>query len=104
MCFKGTCNTELFNFWLKDVLVPALNHGQIIVLDNATFHKSQKTKDLIEAAGCQILFLPPYSPDLNPIEVFWANLKAKIKNLLAASFSLQQAIDKAFILYCSKLN
>jgi transposase len=47
-------------------------------LGNAAFHKSEKTKLLIENAGCQLLFLPPYSPDLNPIKKFWANLKPKI--------------------------
>ena len=53
-------------------------------MDNAAFHKSEHTKILIETADCELLFLPPYSPDLNPIEKFWANLKAKIKKLLVS--------------------
>ncbi len=69
-------------------------------MDNATFHKSEKTKNLIENGGCMILFLPPYSPDLNLIETFWANLKQKIKTLLFNhSISLQYAIDQAFEFY-----
>ena len=96
MCFKGTCNTELFNAWVENVLVPELSHGQIVIMDNATFHKSQKTRELIEKAGCSLLFLPPYSPDLNPIEKYWAHLKARIKSSLTNFSSLSDAIDYAF--------
>ncbi len=66
-------------------------------MDNATFHKSLKTRELIEAAGCFLIFLPPYSPDLNPIEKYWANLKAKIKSTIQNSKSLSDAIDHASI-------
>ena len=96
MCFKGTCNTELFNAWLEKVLIPQLKPRAIVVMDNASFHKSQKTKDLVESANCQLLFLPPYSPDLNPIEKFWALLKAKIRNSVSDFSSLSRAIDYAF--------
>jgi transposase len=65
-------------------------------LDNATFHKSEETKRIIESAGCRLIFLPPYSPDLNPIEVFWANLKAKIKSIVEQHHTIQNAIDAAF--------
>jgi len=78
-CYKGTCDTLLFNLWIEKFLVPELDPGQTVIMDNATFHKSQKTKELIESAGCKILFLPPYSPDLNPIEIFWANFKKLIR-------------------------
>lgn len=97
-CFQGTCNTDLFNLWIETCLVPVLKPWQVIILDNATFHKSPKTKELIENAGCRLLFLPPYSPDLNPIEIFWTNLKAKIREYLKKSRSLAQAIDYAFSL------
>lgn len=95
-CYQGTCNSDLFNMWIQDFLVPDLKPGQVVIWDNATFHKSEKTRHFIEKAGCQIIFLPPYSPDLNPIEIFWANLKAKIKQIIKSSQSLQQAIDHAF--------
>ena len=97
MCFKGTCNTELFNTWLEKVLLPELQQGQVVIMDNATFHKSSKTKELIEGAGCILLFLPPYSPDLNPIEKYWANLKARITSTIFKFNSLSDAIDFAFL-------
>jgi len=64
-------------------------------MDNAAFHKSEDTKMLIKKAGCQLLFLPPYSPDLNPIEKFWGNLKAKIKKIIGKFTTLSEAIDEA---------
>ena len=96
MCFKGTCNTELFNTWIEKVLVLELKPDQVVIMDNATFHKSSRTKELIEAAGCHLVFLPPYSPDLNPIEKYWANLKAKIKSTVCNFNDLSSAIDNAF--------
>ena len=95
-CYQGTCNTALFNMWIQDFLVPNLKPGQVVVMDNATFHKSETTRKLIEVAGCTLIFLPPYSPDLNPIETFWANLKAKIRSLINNFSTLQDAIDHAF--------
>lgn len=95
-CYQGTCNTQLFEAWVEQVLCPELNEGQVVILDNATFHKSEKTRSLIESAQCEIIFLPPYSPDLNPIEIFWANLKAKIRLKLMTLPSLSDAIDAAF--------
>lgn len=52
-------------------------------MDNAAFHKSSKTRELIESAGCKLLYLPPYSPELNPIEKTWANIKRSIRNFVA---------------------
>jgi transposase len=94
--YKGTCDTKLFNLWVEDFLVPVLKPGQVVILDNATFHKSIKTKKLIEDADCTLLFLPPYSPDYNPIETFWANFKTKIKNIIHGFSKLSDAIDFAF--------
>ena len=71
-------------------------------MDNDAFHKSEHTKLLIENAGCELLFLPPYSPDLNPIEKFWANLKAKITRIINDFSILAQAVDEAF--KCDQLN
>jgi transposase len=68
-------------------------------MDNATFHKSKKTKELIESVGCRILFLPPYSPDLNPIEIFWANLKHKIREKVRILKNLSEAINESFLNY-----
>lgn len=101
MCFMGTCNTEVFNTWIEQVLLPELKPDQVVILDNATFHKSPKTKELIESAGCKLLFLPPYSPDLNPIEKYWANFKAEIKTIIANFNNLSDAIDHVFSLPAS---
>lgn len=98
-CYHGTCNADLFNFWLKHFLLPELSPGQVVILDNATFHKSFETKELIESVGCQVLFLPPYSPDLNPIEIFWANLKNRIRETLRKLKNLSLAIDQSFSYY-----
>ena len=98
LCFQGTCNTELFNLWIEQFLLPNLKPRQVVILDNATFHKSEKAKLLIQNVGCTLLFLPRYSPDLNPIETFWANLKAKIRAVINNFTTLSQAIDHAFFL------
>ena len=66
-------------------------------MDNAAFHKSEKTRELIEQAGNILIYLPPYSPDLNPIEKYWANLKSKIKKVIGKFKTLADAIDWAFV-------
>ncbi len=66
-------------------------------MDNASFHKSQRTKELIESVGCKIIFLPPYSPDLNPIEKFWANMKRWIKDRISDYTQLYDAIRQFFL-------
>lgn len=97
MCFEGTCDTDLFNIWLKKELLPSLTPGQVLILDNASFHKSAATRKLVEEYGCEIIFLPPYSPDLNPIEKYWATMKAKIRELLPTVATLSEAFDTAIL-------
>jgi transposase len=77
--FKGYTNTTVFDAWVEKCLVPVLVAGQIVILDNAAFHKAQSIIDKIEAVGAKVLFLPPYSPDINKIEPQWAVLKSKLK-------------------------
>lgn len=79
MIFKGNTDTQVFNIWIKDCLLPVLKPGQTVVMDNASFHKSSQTRELIESKGCTLKFLPTYSPDLNPIEQCWAILKSRLK-------------------------
>ena len=97
MCFEGTCDTDLFNTWLKQELLPSLTPGQVLILDNASFHKSVATRKLVESYGCEIVFLPPYSPDLNPIEKCWANMKTKIREILPTAATLSEAFDLAIL-------
>lgn len=80
LIFHGSCNTELFVKWVEQQLVPSLKPKQVVVMDNASFHKSPQVKKAIENAGCRLIYLPPYSPNLNPIEKFWGNMKRWIKH------------------------
>ena len=78
--FEGSTNTEVFNIWIKDYLLPEIrNQKKVIIMDNASFHKNNKTKELIEEAGHTLLYLPPYSPDFNPIEHKWSQIKSIVK-------------------------
>jgi transposase len=97
MCFEGTCDTSLFNTWLKQMLIPNLTPGQVLILDNASFHKSAESQRLVENAGCKLLFLPPYSPDLNPIEKYWANMKTKVRELLTKVQTFTDALDNVVL-------
>ncbi len=97
MCFEGTCDTSLFNAWLKQGLIPLLTPGHVLILDNASFHKSGESRKLVEDAGCKMLFLPPYSPDLNPIEKYWANMKVKVRELLPKTQVFTKALDQAIL-------
>jgi transposase len=76
--FSGPINREAFETWVEQGLVPELRPGDIVVLDNLSSHKGSRARALIEAAGASLIFLPPYSPDFNPIE----NAFAKLKTLL----------------------
>lgn len=97
MVFNGSCNTKLFETWIEKLLIKDLKPGQIVIMDNASFHKSQKIKELIESVGCKLLFLPPYSPDLNPIERFWANMKRWIKNRIINFDKIYEALVQFFL-------
>lgn len=93
LCFEGYTDTQVFNLWLEQCLLPELQADQVIILDNATFHKSSKTQDLLSSVNCQLLFLPPYSPDLNKIEPQWANLKQGIRANTKSDLTLKQKLD-----------
>jgi transposase len=96
MVFNGSCNTKLFETWVEQFLIKELTAGQFVVMDNAAFHRSIKTKELIESVGCKVIFLSPYSPDLNPIEKFWANMKRWIKAHISNFDKLYNALETFF--------
>ena len=79
MALEGTTDTESFRAYVGEVLVPTVRPGDIVVLDNLSPHKSDPTLALITNAGAQVLFLPAYSPDLNPIEKMWSKVKALLR-------------------------
>jgi len=99
-CYTGTCDTILFNTWLEKICIPELKPGDVLILDNASFHKSKATVEMVTQAGCEVLFLPPYSPDLNPIEKFWANFKKRVKESIKFYSHLAEAIDITFLEIC----
>lgn len=72
---SGTVGSAIFTCWVKQILLPALTEKAVIVMDNATFHKGGDMQKIIADAGHILLYLPPYSPDLNPIEKKWAQAK-----------------------------
>jgi putative transposase len=75
LLFEGTCDTVVFNAWLKMRLCPRLTGEPLVIMDHAAFHKSPETLHLMKKTGATLLFLPPYSPDLNPIEHDFSALK-----------------------------
>lgn len=79
MTLEGAADSLAFAAFVEFFLVPTLEPGQIIVMDNLSIHKSAKVRHLIEEAECWLLFLPTYSPDLNPIELAWSKLKEALR-------------------------
>jgi len=80
MALEGTTDTEAFRAYVREVLLPALKAGDIVVMDNLSPHKSDDTLKLIVEAGAQVLFLPAYSPDFNPIEMMWSKIKSFLRS------------------------
>ena len=94
--YNGRTDHKLFEFWFVTFFLPALAMGSVIVMDNASFHRKAVLIALAAEVGCRVIFLPPYSPDLNPIEKYWACLKKKIKTIISDSDSLSAAIYSCF--------
>ena len=92
MAIEGATDTEVFRAYVSQVLCPTLRPGDMVVMDNLSPHKSEPTLSLIAQAGAQILFLPAYSPDLNPIEKMWSKVKTLLRSAEART---QQALVQA---------
>jgi len=75
----GSTTKAVFETYLERVLVPTLRPGQVVLMDNLALHKGQKVRELIEGRGCELLYLPPYSPDFNPIEEAFSKVKALVR-------------------------
>ena len=96
--FQGGTTGDKFLTYLKDVLIPTLRSGDIVVMDNLRTHHIQAVSELLHDAGADVLYLPPYSPDLNPIEKLWSKVKAILRKFRVRSLD---ALDDAI---CSALN
>jgi transposase len=79
LAVEGSTTREVFETYLEELLVPSLKAGQVVVMDNLSSHRGKRVRELIEGKGCELLYLPPYSPDLNPIEEAFAKLKALLR-------------------------
>jgi len=85
MPIEGATDTAVFHAYVREILVPSLRPGDIVVMDNLAPHKHDQTLGLITAAGATVRFLPAYSPDLNPIEMMWSKVKAWLRRAAARS-------------------
>lgn len=99
--FQGGTTGDKFLAYLKDVPIPTLRPGDIVVMDNLRTHHIQAVSELLRGAGAQVLYLPPYSPDLNPIEKLWSKEKAVLRKLRVRSphaldAAIRFALDQLF--------
>lgn len=94
--FESTINSEVFTAWVQQDLIPKLPEKSIVVMDNATFHKQTEMQDALTTAGHTLLYLPPYSPDLNPIEKKWAHVKALRRKIGCSLDALFQKLPNSF--------
>jgi transposase len=98
MILEGSADTTAFELYVEQILAPNLRTGQIVIMDNLRAHKSARVKQAIEAKGCQLLFLPGYSPDLSPIEEAFSKLKTLLRRTGARTReALEEAIGHALL-------
>lgn len=95
----GAVNGDVFEAFVEQVLVPELQSGDVVIMDNLSSHKRQRIRELIEGAGARLVFLPPYSPDLNPIELIFAKVKQLLRSLACRTReslweSMQSVLDQ----------
>jgi len=96
MAIEGSTTKEVFEAYIKHFLSPTLREGQVVVMDNLSAHKGERVRKLIEERGCELLYLPPYSPDLNPIEEAFSKVKRLLRGFGARTKeALVEAIGKA---------
>ncbi len=98
MILEGSANATAFELYVEQILAPSLHAGQVVVMDNLQAHKSARVRLAIEAKGCQLLFLPGYSPDLSPIEEAFSKLKTALRRAGARTReALEEAIGQALL-------
>jgi transposase len=96
MVIEGSTTKKVFEGYVESFLAPTLRKGQIIIMDNLKAHKGERVREMIEAKGCEAIFLPPYSPDLNPIEEAFSKIKGILRRTGARTReALVKAISEA---------
>jgi len=96
LAVEGATTRIVFEAYIEKVLLPSLRHGQVVVMDNLSAHKGERVRELVESAGCELLYLPPYSPDLSPIEEAFSKVKGLLRKAEARSRkALVEAMGKA---------
>lgn len=98
MTINGAVDGEVFKVYVEEVLCPTLEIGDILVMDNLPAHKVKGIKELIETRGAHLIYLPPYSPDLNPIEKCWSKIKTALRAAKARTREALEAALKAVLL------
>ena len=96
MVYGGTTDSILFEYWFENALVKHIPAHSVIIMDNATFHRKARLRSISEQAMCKVIFLPPYSPDLNPIERYWAWLKNRVRSILPLYDDFDTALMDCF--------
>tara|TARA_B110000091_G_scaffold201539_1_gene233241 strand:- start:78 stop:530 length:453 start_codon:yes stop_codon:yes gene_type:complete len=99
--YKGSTDFHLFCGWFEKCLCPNLKPGDYVIWDNAAFHRGDELKEIAEKFDINIIYLPAYSPDLNPIEKLWANFKRNLRKVVKLYAKFQDAITKALLLTLS---
>jgi len=98
MILEGSVNTSAFEIYVEQLLAPSLHVGQIVVMDNLRAHKGERVRQTIAAKGCQVLFLPGYSPDFSPIEETFSKLKTNLRRTGARTReALEEAICQSLL-------
>lgn len=96
MAIDGAATREVWREYVRQVLCPTLRGGDIVIVDNLSAHKDSQSQRLIQACDAQLVFLPPYSPDFNPIEKMWSKIKTHLRGAKARTYeSLVEAIGQA---------
>lgn len=96
MTVSGGTDKAVFSTFVQEILAPKLEKGDVVVLDNLGAHRTEQVKTIIEAKGASILFLPPYHPEMNPIEMAWSKIKQKMRSIGARTVdALNTAVAQA---------